>query len=270
MLGAHQGPWIRKIAFIWSQVHLVVEPALFAKALCNLGNKWVLWMIECFVFRIYPDQTDFSETSENAKCFWCSFAFLPSQLCYHPFGPLLGALVFDKAWKCHSCRYFYLSFPPPLLNIEPDQAMNIAWQLQIFCGTGAPKRIPKSASNPNWKSTTTKSQAQNSCQNPSKSQWVGRKVSSGKPRIHLQAAVVAHPIASLISKTKPLPKSNGFNVQRRIPCRPSVPDFNRFLTPWHHWLLQIYSVYIVLDLSLEQLSRKKIVKKNRLKQGKSC
>lgn len=71
-------------------------------------------------------------------------------------------------------------------------------------------------------------------------QWIlpGRKVSSGKPRVHLQAAVVAHPIASLISKTKPLPKSNGFNFQRRIPCRPSVSDFNRFLTPWHHWLQQ--------------------------------
>ena len=119
-------------------------------------------------------------------------------------------------------------------------------------------------------------------------QWIlpGRKVSSGKPRVHLQAAVVAHPIASLISKTKPLPKSNGFNFQRRIPCRPSVSDFDRFLTPWHYWLqqdptepywrlkdwmrFQIYSVYIVLDLSLEQFSSKKTVKKKiRLKQGKS-
>lgn len=195
MLGAQQGPWIRKIAFIWSQVHLVVEPALFAKALCNLGNKWVLWMIECFVFRIYPDQTDFSETSENAKCFWCSFAFLP--FCPRNFANVLLDLYSER-----------LSLTR-LENVIP--AGIFTFPSRLLCKI----------------SSRTK-------------QWIlpGRKVSSGKPRVHLQAAVVAHPIASLISKTKPLPKSNGFNFQRRIPCRPSVSDFHRFLTPWHHWLQQ--------------------------------
>lgn len=109
-------------------------------------------MIECFVFRIYPDQTDFSETSENAKCFWCSFAFLP--FCPRNFANVLLDLYSERLSLTRlenvirSCRYFYLSFPPPLQNIEPDQAMNIARsESQLWQAKGPSSGSCRSSSN---------------------------------------------------------------------------------------------------------------------------
>ena len=47
-----------------------------------------------------------------------------------------------------SCRYFYLSFPPPLQNIEPDQAMNIARsESQLWQAKGPSSGSCRSSSN---------------------------------------------------------------------------------------------------------------------------